>query len=231
MERDSHISPSSHDAVAEASRADTDFVLPAGEHVLRSLESRRSVGQGFLAAPGPTEAELRRILTIAMRVPDHGKLEPWRLLVFSGEARLQASERLSAIYREEHHFMEPERLEKFAGAMSRVFSYAPLVVLVISSPSLLAKIPVREQEASAAAVCMNMLNAAHAFGFGATWVTGWAADSEGATAFYGLDRHERVIGIIHIGTPTERPNDRPRPDLARIVRNWSPHGGANDPLA
>lgn len=216
---------------AEAAQAATDFVLPAGEHVLRSLESRRSLGQGFLAAPGPNEDELHRILTIATRVPDHGKLEPWRLLIFSGEARIQAGERLSEIYRSEHDFMEPERLEKFTGAMRRVFSYAPLVVLVISSPSVLAKIPVREQEASAAALCMNMLNAAHAYGFGATWVTGWAADSAGATEFYGLDRHERVIGIIHIGTPTERPGDRPRPDLGRIVRYWSPDGGTNDLLA
>ncbi len=205
-----------------------DYVLPAGEHALRLLETRRSVGQGFLAAPGPSEEELQRILAIATRVPAQGKLEPWRLLVFSGEARLAAGERLSAIYRQEHHFMEPERLEKFAGAMSRVFSYAPLVVLVISSPSVLAKIPVREQEASAAAVCMNMLNAAHAYGFGATWVTGWAADSAGAAEIYGLERHERVIGIVHIGTPTERPDDRPRPDLARIVRHWSPGEAGTD---
>jgi len=120
--------------------------------------------------------------------------------------------------------MEPERLDKFAGVMSRVFSHAPLVVLVIGSPDVLAKIPVREQEASAAAVCMNLLHAAHAYGFGASWVTGWAADSEGAARLYGLDRHERVVGIVHIGTPTERPNDRPRPDLGRVVRYWSPDG-------
>ena len=206
--------------------AEADFVLPAGEHALRALESRRSVGTAFLTAPGPNEEELHRILTIATRVPDHGKLEPWRLLVFEGDARVEASERLAAIYREEHHFVEPERLEKLAGAMSRVFTYAPFVVLVISSPVLLAKIPVREQEASAAAVCMNLLNAAHAYCFGANWVTGWAADSEGAAKLYGLDRHERVVGIIHIGTPTERPADRPRPDLARIVRRWPPKGGA-----
>jgi len=204
--------------------ASDDFVLPAGEHALRLLETRRSVGSGLLAEPGPNDTELARILTIATRVPDHGKLEPWRLLIFAGEARLQAGERLAAIYRQEHHFMEPERLDKFAGVMSRVFSHAPLVVLVIGSPDVLAKIPVREQEASAAAVCMNLLHAAHAYGFGASWVTGWAADSEGAARLYGLDRHERVVGIVHIGTPTERPNDRPRPDLGRVVRYWSPDG-------
>lgn len=232
MERDPQLGQSGDahpgaDEAIVAPPADGGYFLPAGEYALRSLETRRSVGAGFLSAPGPSAEELRRILAIATRVPDHGKLEPWRLLVFSGESRLQAGERLAAIYRREHHLMEPERLDKFAGVMSRVFSYAPLVVLVISSPSALAKVPVREQEASSAAVCMNLLNAAHAYGFGASWVTGWAADSEGAAALYGLDRHERVIGIIHIGTATERPNDRPRPDLDRLVRHWSPDSGAD----
>jgi nitroreductase len=233
MERDPHFQSAGDDPdpaprpSETATSSEANYILPSGEYVLRALETRRSVGSGFLAEPGPNEEELRRMLTIATRVPDHGKLEPWRLLVFQGDARLQAGERLAAIYRQEHHFMGAERLEKLTGAMSRVFSYAPLVVLVISSPALLAKIPVREQEASAAAVCMNMLHAAHAYGFGADWVTGWAADSEGAAAFYGLDRHERVIGIIHIGTFSERPNDRPRPDLDRIVRFWAPDGGAD----
>lgn len=218
MDRDADLSPSAT-AFVESSG---DYLLPAGEHALRLLESRRSVGAGFLTEPAPNTDELQRILAIATRVPDHGRLEPWRMLVLSGDARLEAGARLAAIYRHEHAFMEPERLEKFTGVISRVFAYAPLVILVISSPTLLAKVPVREQEASAAAVCMNLLNAAHAYGFGANWLTGWAADSEGAAALYGLDRHERVMGIIHLGTPTEQPADRPRPDLARIVRHWSP---------
>lgn len=193
-------------------------VLHAGEHVLRSLESRRSVGQGFLSEPGPGREELFRILSIATCVPDHGNLEPWRLIVFSDDTRIAVGERLSAAYRHENNSMELHRLEKFANSVCRAFSHTPLTVLVISSPSLMTKIPIAEQEASAAAVCMNMLNAVHAYGFGAKWVTGWAASSSGAAAVYGLNTHERVVGIIHIGTPTEYPKERKRPDLNRIVR-------------
>lgn len=199
-----------------------DFVLPAGEETLRMLETRRSVGNMFLTAPGPNRDELERMLAIASRVPDHGRLEPWRFLLFEGEARAEVGRRLSEAYRVDYHFREPEKLEKFAGAVARLFTYAPLVVLVISRPDVFAKVPVREQEASAAAVCMNLLNAAHAYGFGATWLTGWSADSPSAGQVYGLENGEKVIGIIHVGTPTEPPVERPRPDLARIVKHWSP---------
>lgn len=202
-----------------------ETALPlAREHALRALETRRSVGTGFLSEPGPSETQLERLLTIAARVPDHGRLTPWRFIVFSGDARKKAGERLSAIYRQENHFMDPERLEKFAGIMTRVFTYAPLVVLVVSRPDPLAKVPVREQEASCGAACMNLLHAAHAMGFGATWLTGWAADSQGAGALYGLTDYERVAGIIHIGTIAEKPDDRPRPDLAQIVTHWTDPG-------
>lgn len=202
-------------------RTADDFMLPAGEATLRMLETRRSVGNMFLQAPGPNAEELQRLLTIASRVPDHGRLEPWRFVLFAGEAQVEIGQRLAAVYREEHPLMEADKLEKFAGAVGRTFGYAPLVVLVVSSPQVLAKVPVREQEASAAAVCMNLLNAAHAYGFGATWLTGWAADSEGAGRVYGLDAGERVIGIVHIGTPTEATVERARPDLGRIVTHWS----------
>jgi nitroreductase len=193
----------------------------ANEAALRMLETRRSVGNMFLAAPGPNAEELQRLLTITSRVPDHGRLEPWRFVLFSGEAREAVGRKLAAVYREEHGFMEPEKLEKFAGAVGRTFGYAPLVVLVVSRPQLTTKVPVREQQASAAAVCMNLLNAAHASGFGATWLTGWAADSQGAGRVYGLEDGERVIGIVHIGTPTEAPVERARPDLSRIVTEWT----------
>lgn len=197
-----------------------DFLLPAGEAALRMLETRRSVGNMFLAAPGPNADELERMLTIAARVPDHGRLEPWRFLLFEGEARGEVGRLLSEAYRADHHFWEPEKLEKFAGAVGRLFGYAPLVVLVVSKPDVFAKVPVREQEASAAAVCMNLLNAAHAYGFGATWLTGWSADSPAAGKVYGLEDGEKVIGIVHIGTPTEHPAERPRPDLGRIAKRW-----------
>lgn len=204
--------------VRDVSQDAPNSVLPACEHVLRSLESRRSVGQGSLSEPGPGREELFRILSIATCVPDHGNLEPWRLIVFSGDTRIAVGERLSAAYRHENKSMDLHRLERFSNSLYRAFSHTPLTVLVISSPSFMTKIPVSEQEASAAAVCMNMLNAVHAYGFGANWVTGWAASSTSAAAVYGLNPHERVVGIIHIGTPMEYPKKRKRPDFKRIVR-------------
>ena len=101
MEQESSLERSNEDIdpVSAVLAAKVDYILPAGEHALRALESRRSIGQAFLAEPGPNGAELQRILTIATRVPDHGKLEPWRMLVFSGDARMVAGERLSTIFR------------------------------------------------------------------------------------------------------------------------------------
>lgn len=195
-------------------------MIPPNEAALRLLETRRSVPTSQLAEPAPNEAELARILTIATRVPDHGSLTPWRFIVFSGEARHQVGQRLSAVYRLEKQDMPPERLEKFAGIMTRVFSYAPLVILIVSSPDPEAKIARREQELSAGAVAMNLLNATHASGYGAILLTGWAAESRGAADVYGLAPHEHIAGIVHIGTATEMPSDRTRPDLTKLITHW-----------
>jgi nitroreductase len=195
--------------------------LSPNEAALRLLETRRSVPTSQLVEPAPSEAELARILTIAARVPDHGSLTPWRFIVFSGDARHQVGQRLSATYRLEKQDMPPERLEKFAGIMTRVFTYAPLVILIVSSPAPDAKIALREQELSAGAVAMNLLNATHASGYGAILLTGWAAESRGAADIYGLAPHEHIAGIVHIGTPTDIPADRARPKLADLVTHWT----------
>lgn len=197
------------------------MILPPNEAALRLLETRRSVPTSQLTDPAPSEAELARILTIATRVPDHGALTPWRFITFSGDARHQVGQRLSAVYRLEKQDMPPERLEKFAGIMTRVFTYAPLVILIVSSPAPDAKIALREQELSAGAVAMNLLNATHASDYGAILLTGWAAESRSAADIYGLAPHEHIAGIVHIGTPTDIPGDRPRPDLANLVTHWT----------
>ena len=115
------------------------------------------------------------MLAYACRAPDHGMLEPWRFIVIEGDARHRASERLAACYAIENAGMEPGKLEKFTAIMARIFSAAPVVVIVVSRTDRDAKIPVFEQELSAGAVCMNLLTAAHAMGFAANWVTGFAA--------------------------------------------------------
>jgi nitroreductase len=104
--------------------------------------------------------------------------------------------------------------------MQRVLTYAPLVVLVVSSPDISARISLREQETVSGAVCMNLLNAIHAHGYGANLVTGWTADSRAAAEVFGLKSHERVVGVVHIGTIAEPPAERARPDLANVVTFW-----------
>jgi nitroreductase len=192
--------------------------------LLTLLESRRSVGVGLIGEPGPSEAELRRMLAYACRAPDHGALEPWRFIVIEGEARRRASERLSECYVIENAGMEASKLEKFAAIMARVFCAAPVVVIVVSRPDRNAKIPVFEQELSAGAVCMNLLTAAHAMGFDANWVTGFAAYSEGARAILGAAAGEKIAGVVHIGTARERPAERKRPDLDAITVRWAADG-------
>jgi nitroreductase len=192
----------------------------AQDAILRHLETRRSVGSAALGEPGPTPDELRRMLAIAARSPDHGKLAPWRFVVIEGEERRRAGEKLAPVYYDENGAMEPEKRAKFRDIIARVFMAAPLVVIVVSRVDAASHIPAWEQELSAGAVCMNLLHAAHALGYAGSWVTGWAAFSPGARGVFGLGESERIVGIVHIGTPREKPDDRPRPDLDAIVTRW-----------
>ena len=204
--------------------AQTPRRRPADERLLTLLETRRSVGMTTLAAPGPDAAELSRALAIAARSPDHAMLEPWRFIVLEGEARFAAGGHLARLYDAENQAMEPEKRAKFAGIMSRVFTYAPTVVLVVSRTDPQSHIPAWEQDLSAGAVCMNLLHAVHALGFDGTWLTGWAAYSPGAQALFGLGPSEKVAGIVHIGTARELPAERKRPDLATVATWWQAPG-------
>lgn len=194
----------------------------AREDWLAMMERRRSVSAMGLTAPGPSADELERLLGIAARVPDHAILEPWRFVVVEGQARMEAGALLGEAYRAANPGMEPAKREKFAGIMSRLFSYAPVAVIVVSRPKPGTMIPLWEQELSAGAACMNLLHAVHAAGFGAIWVTGWAATEPAAVRILGIGEGEKVAGIVHIGTPKEVPPDRPRPDLAARVTRWTP---------
>ncbi|PZQ16936.1 MAG: nitroreductase [Ancylobacter novellus] len=180
------------------------------------LAARRSVPANALAEPGPSDAELDTILTIAARVPDHGKLAPWRFVVIAGDARAELGRRLAALLRE----TDPSVPEARVAQQENVFSQSALVVAVVSAAGPHVKIPEWEQELSAGAVCMNMLVAANALGYGAQWLTGWAAYEPRAREILGLAPNEKVAGFIHLGVPTERLPDRPRPELDKIVTRW-----------
>lgn len=181
------------------------------------LATRRSVPANALAEPAPSAEELDRMLTIAARVPDHGKLAPWRFIVIEGEARAELGGRIAALLKELEPEASPPRLE----AQAACFSQSALVVAVVSRAAPHVKIPEWEQQLSAGAVCMNLSIAANALGYGAQWLTGWAAYEPRARELMGLEPHERIAGFIHIGTPTERLSDRPRPELKDVVTRWS----------
>ena len=180
------------------------------------LKRRRSVPPPLMTGPAPSADELATILTVASRVPDHGKLAPWRFLVFEGEARERAG-RLALDIRLTD---KPDLDEAARAEESRRFARAPLVVAVVSRATPHPKIPEWEQVLSAGAVCMNMIVAARALGFSATWLTGWPAYDSRFRAAIGLAEHERVAGFIHIGRTSAAIEDRPRPPLAEIVTNF-----------
>lgn len=180
--------------------------------VMDFLLTRRSPPAGALTLPAPEGADLDRLLTAAMRVPDHGGLEPWRLLVIEAGAR----PRLAALLRERGPVLgiPPEKIEKSAQSWLK----APLIVAVVASPVESQKAPLPEQLHSAGAVCLSLVNAALASGWGAAWITGWAAFDAGFTGpGLGLEPHESIAGFIHLGRCANATPDRPRPDPARRI--------------
>ncbi|MEO8668980.1 MAG: nitroreductase [Bauldia sp.] len=188
---------------------------------LELLKTRKSISAQFLGLPGPDRRQLDEMLTIASRVPDHGKLVPWRFIVFEGDARGLASALLAKLYSERNPDAEAKRLEEEAARLAR----APVVVAVVSRAAPHAKIPEYEQLLSAGAVAMNLELAAQAMGFAAQWTTNWFAYDEVAGRLLGLQPGERFVGFIHIGTSSVPPVDRPRPMLADIVTWWQPEPG------
>lgn len=176
------------------------------------LLARRSHPARTLGLPVPNREELGVLLTAAARAPDHGKLEPWRFMVLARPAL----ERLAglAAARGANLGIEPERIAKGVAQ----YAEAGLAVAVIAVPRPDDRIPAIEQTLSAGAVCLGLLNAALAAGWGAAWLTGWPVyDAVFRAEGLGLGPAERVAGLVHIGTATAAPQDRPRPDLARIV--------------
>ena len=176
--------------------------------LLQALRHRRSTPSRLLTEPGPDSGQLRQMLESAIRVPDHGKLQPWRFLAIRGQERAKLGEILALRSLQRN----PEAGEAVVGKDRQRFSHAPLVIAVIARITPGHKIPEQEQMLSGGAVCFGLLQAADALGFGAQWLTGWAAYDPVVASKLGLVENEKVLGFIHIGTASERVPERDRPD-------------------
>jgi nitroreductase len=183
---------------------------------LQLLKTRRSVKPMELIAPAPSEAEVDTLLGIASRVPDHGKLTPWRFIVFAGDARLAAGKIIADAFRATRADATPDQIEFEEKRLAR----APLVIAVVSRAGSHVKIPEWEQELSAGASAMSLVLAAHAMGYAASWITEWYAYDRGVLDKLGLAANERIAGFVHIGTPAKPPEDRERPALSAIVTKY-----------
>ena len=185
--------------------------------LLAFLKSRKSASAKTMGGPGPSPVQLAEILSIATRVPDHGKLMPWRFVIFEGEARAKVGEVFAKRWAELNPSHGADTLLFQAG----LFMRAPLVVAVVSTAALHEKIPVWEQQMSAAAVCFNLELATQALGFDVQWQSDWVAYDEGVKAVMGLKAGEQVAGLIYIGKSAVPLEDRPRPDVAALTTHWS----------
>lgn len=181
------------------------------------LKTRRSVKPREMSGPGPSPAELDTILTIGARVPDHGKLTPWRFIVFEGDARKRAGNVIATVFARKNPGAPGDSVE----AEKHRLTEAPLVIAVVSSLKQHPKVPAWEQELSAGASCMNIVAAATALGYGANWLSGWYAFDRDVLAGLGLTPDEKLAGFIHIGgRPDKAIEDRPRPDLKDLVTRF-----------
>lgn len=177
------------------------------------LKTRRSHLAATLVHPGPDQAQISELLEMACRVPDHGKISPWRFVIYDnsqadtiGEKLAEIAEKRQGPLGENTKAMELER-----------FKRAPLVIGVLSSPNREHKVPVWEQELAVGAVCVSLLNACFSMGFAGQWLTEWYAFDDEAAAHLGAREGERFAGFIHIGNPSVVPNERPRPDVAQLT--------------
>lgn len=185
--------------------------------VIEFLLNRSSAPIDELSEPGPGPAQLETLIRIASRVPDHGRLTPWRFIVYRGDARQRVGEMLADLAEKIEGPLPPARRDK---ELSR-FSRAPLVIGVVSSPKSNPKIPEWEMFLSGGAAAMNLLIAAGAMGFGANWITNWYSDTSEGRRILGLAPHERVVGFVHIGSFGGEIIERPRPDIAKVYSDYS----------
>ncbi len=184
---------------------------------LSLLHTRRSGKPRDMIAPGPDAGQLDAILRAAVRVPDHGKLAPWRFVVVAKDQRGALAAVLTSAYLTE----KPDAGRLEVEAMERFAHEAPALIVALSSPVTGSKVPLWEQELSAGAACMQLLNAAHASGFVGSWLTGWPTYSDAVRDAFGATP-ERIAGFLFLGSPSRDLEERPRPDFDAVVQNWTP---------
>lgn len=190
------------------------------KELIKLLKSRRSANTSSLTAPGPTDEELQDIITIGLRTPDHGKLEPWRLIVIKGDARKDFGEQLAKNFSLEKNTLTEKQQDKLTQIVTHTVTDAPVIIYVISCLEEHLHIPKIEQTLSAGAVCMNILWAVNAYGYSANWITGWLANSGQTKKTINIKENEMVAGVIFIGSIDTPNTDRKRPDLTEKVSYW-----------
>jgi nitroreductase len=183
---------------------------------LSLLHTRRSGKPRDMVAPGPSPDQLRAIMEAAIRVPDHGKLAPWRFVIVGADQRDRLATLLTDAYRAE----KPDAGRLEIEAMEQFARQAPTLVVALSGPVAGSKIPVWEQELSVGAACMNLLTAVHASGFVGGWLTGWPAYSDAVRDAFGAES-ERIAGFIFIGSPSRELEERPRPEYEQVIHIWA----------
>ena len=183
--------------------------------LLDYLQVRRSTPAIQLAEPGPEKAEIEDILRLAVRVPDHGKLAPWRFIVYRGQERTRLGEVALKLALEKNPELGAEQQQV---ELSR-FTRAPVVIAVVSTAAPHFKIPEWEQVMSAGAVCLNLIMSANAHGYAANWLSEWMTFDETIWPELGINSGEKIAGFIHIGSTTFPPVERPRPELTDVV-SW-----------
>lgn len=182
---------------------------------LQLLKTRRSGKPRDLGNPGPDEGQLRQMMEIATRTPDHGKLAPWRFVIVAKDQRDALATLLESAYRAE----KPDAGRLEIEAAHQFAHQAPALVVILSSPVMTSQIPLWEQELSAGAAAMNLLHAAHAMGFAGGWLTGWATYNDAVRDAFGR-APEKIAGFVFIGTPQKALEERPRPDFDKVVSVW-----------
>lgn len=185
-------------------------------NALDLLTTRRSVLAKHLVEPGPNEAEIEQILHSAHRVPDHGKIGPWRFVVFRGEARRDFGTELAEIFKEDNS----DATEQLLDFQSKLLLRAPLVIAVVSNAGEHMKVPEWEQVLSAGAACQNILLAASALSYGAQWLTEWPAYHKKVHALLGMKADHQIAGFMYIGSYAEKPSERVRPSLEERIQYW-----------
>ncbi|MBL4616729.1 MAG: nitroreductase [Robiginitomaculum sp.] len=195
--------------------------LPASTpsaQVLDFLNQRRSTPLALLVEPGPQNDELNMILQLASRVPDHRRVVPWRFIIFSGAAKQQAAKVIGQRFLE----LNPQAYKNDADLESYKFSKAPVVIALIASSDSNHKTPVWEQSLTVGAVGQNLLLGSNAAGFAGVWLTCWYAYDQNIRQQFGVGNSEKIAGFFHLGTASENPVERPRPDMEQIISHWQP---------